>query len=38
VLEFKNYGGKLNIAENGDWKCNDVIVKGVAKVKILISK
>jgi DEAD/DEAH box helicase domain-containing protein len=28
VLEFKNYGGSLEIAENGDWRCDDVIVKG----------
>jgi hypothetical protein len=28
VLEFKNYGGDINVAENGDWRCNDVIIKG----------
>lgn len=28
VIEFKNYGGKLQVAENGDWKCNDITVKG----------
>lgn len=28
VLEFKNYGGNINVAENGDWICNDVIIKG----------
>jgi len=29
VIEFKNYGGNLSIAENGDWKCNEsTIVKG----------
>lgn len=28
VIELKNYGGKLTIAENGDWKCNGITVKG----------
>ena len=28
VLELKNYGGKLSIAENGEWKCDGIIVKG----------
>lgn len=28
VLELKNYGGNLFVAENGDWKCNNEIVKG----------
>jgi DEAD/DEAH box helicase domain-containing protein len=28
VLEIKNYGGNINVAENGDWKCNDVTIKG----------
>jgi DEAD/DEAH box helicase domain-containing protein len=28
VIELKNYGGKLSIAENGDWKSNGITVKG----------
>jgi len=28
VIELKNYGGNLSIAENGDWKCNGTTVKG----------
>jgi DEAD/DEAH box helicase domain-containing protein len=28
VIELKNYGGNLFIAENGDWKCDGITVKG----------
>jgi hypothetical protein len=28
VIELKNYGGSLSIAENGDWKCNGITIKG----------
>jgi len=28
VIEFKNYGGKVSIAENGDWKCNEIVIRG----------
>jgi hypothetical protein len=28
VIELKNYGGNLAVAENGDWKCNGETVKG----------
>lgn len=28
VIDFKNYGGKVEFSENGNWKCNDIIVKG----------
>ena len=28
VIELKNYGGELFVAENGDWKCNNETVRG----------
>jgi hypothetical protein len=28
VIEFKNYGGNLSVAENGDWTCDGQVVKG----------
>ena len=28
VIEFKNYGGEVKAAENGDWKCGEVVIKG----------
>ena len=31
VVDFKNYGGKLELAENGPWKIDGQVVKGGSK-------
>ena len=33
VIELKNYGGDLRVAENGDWKCDNEVVKGGSNKK-----
>ena len=28
VIDFKNYGGRINFSENGEWFADDILVKG----------
>ena len=36
VIDFKNYGGKLSVTENGPWKADEAVVKGGSKANPLI--
>lgn len=35
AIEFKNYGGRVVASENGEWKCDGMIIKGGSRKTVL---